>query len=193
MKILVVDDTKNIRTLITKCLQIDGHEVRQAKDGHEALELFDKEDFELVFLDIKMPNFSGTEVLRQIRARGIITPVVIITAYATVKNAVECVQMGAVAYLQKPFTAEKVRNVLAEIKDCYHSETINFSNYQSVARKMMEDKMFTEVTIFLKKVLMRRSLEADIYLMLAEASKGLGKMDDFQKYMHIYDSIKDDK
>ncbi len=113
-KVLVVDDTKNIRILLSKCLQMENYEVKTANDGHEAVEMFSAESFDLAFLDIKMPYFSGTEVLKKIRDMGIMTPVIIITAYATVKNAVECTQMGAVAYLQKPFSAEKVRNVLAE-------------------------------------------------------------------------------
>lgn len=114
-KVLIVDDTKNIRVLLTKCLEMEGYEVKIANDGQKAVEMFLAESFDLAFLDIKMPHYSGTEGLKQIREKGITTPVIIITAYATVKNAVECTQMGAVAYLQKPFTAEKVRSKLNEI------------------------------------------------------------------------------
>lgn len=91
--------------------------------------MFSKETFDLAFLDIKMPHFSGTEVLKQIRQNGINTPIIIITAYATVKNAVACTQMGAVGYLQKPFTSEKVRNVLREFEEERKPEEMNGSIY----------------------------------------------------------------
>lgn len=116
-RVLVVDDTKNIRTLLSKCLELEGYEVETASDGKEAIGKIMGTPFDLIFLDIKMPQFSGTEVLKKIRENGINTPVIIITAYATIKNAVECTKMGAVAYLQKPFTAEKVKNTLKEIKE----------------------------------------------------------------------------
>ena len=67
-----------------------------------------------VKIGIPPPEMSGTEVLRQMRAQNINTPVIIITAYPTVKNAVECVQLGAITYLQKPFTADRLKNVLAQ-------------------------------------------------------------------------------
>lgn len=114
-KVLVVDDTKNIKMLLCKCLEIEGYDVDSASDGKEALELFSRNKYDLAFLDIKLPEVRGTEVLRRIREQGIDTPVIIITAYATVKNAVECTKMGAVAYVQKPFTADKIKSVLGEV------------------------------------------------------------------------------
>ena len=114
-KVLIVDDTKNIRLLLTTCLELYGFEVLSTNNGKAAIELFKNEDLDLAFLDIKLPEMSGTEVLRVIRNLNINTPVIIMTAFATVKNAVECTKLGAVAYLQKPFTAEKVKNILSEI------------------------------------------------------------------------------
>ena len=101
-RVLVVDDTKNIRLLLTKCLELEGYEVETASNGQEGYEKICGGAYNLVFLDIKLPELSGTEVLRRIRAQGIPTPVIIITAYPTVKNAVECTQLGSIAYLQKP-------------------------------------------------------------------------------------------
>lgn len=189
-KVLIVDDTKNIRTLLTKCLQMEGYEVKTASEGLEAIELFSKETFELVFLDIKMPFKSGTEVLKQIREMGITTPVIIITAYATVKNAVECTQMGAVAYLQKPFTAEKVRNMLAELQNTKGAASGLADNYKSIADKLIQEKRYIEVLQFLKKVLSEKPLEAQVYLYLAQTSERLGSLEEANKYYKLYDSIK---
>ncbi|TDT52047.1 response regulator [Fonticella tunisiensis] len=113
-KALVVDDTKNIRMLLTTCLEVNDFTVITASNGREALELLEKEKFDIAFLDIKLPEVSGTEILRRIRAEGVNVPVVIMTAFGTIKNAVECTKLGAVAYLQKPFTADKIKNLLQE-------------------------------------------------------------------------------
>jgi len=114
-KVLVVDDTKNIRTLLSIYLKLNGFEVLMATNGHEALSIIDNEPVDLIFLDIKMPEISGTEVLKRIRAKGITAPVVIMTAFATVKNAVDCTKLGALTYLQKPFTTDKIKTIIDEM------------------------------------------------------------------------------
>jgi two-component system, OmpR family, response regulator len=136
-KALVVDDTKNIRTLLTTCLEINDYEVIAAKNGQEAIELLKNEKFHLAFLDIKMPEISGTTVLKKMREMGIDIPVVIMTAFATIKNAVDCTKLGAVAYLQKPFTAEKVKSVLNEI--------FNDDNTKALENSLKNSKEFIEL------------------------------------------------
>lgn len=69
-RVLVVDDTKNIRTLLSKCLELEGYQVETAADGKEAIGKIMAETYDLIFLDIKMPQFSGTEVLKKIREMG---------------------------------------------------------------------------------------------------------------------------
>ncbi|MGH4121328.1 MAG: response regulator [Clostridium sp.] len=114
-KVLVVDDTKNIRTLLGIYLKLNGFEVLMATNGNEALSIIDTQPVDLIFLDIKMPEISGTEVLKRIRAKGITAPVVIMTAFATVKNAVDCTKLGALTYLQKPFTTDKIKTIIDEM------------------------------------------------------------------------------
>lgn len=189
IKVLVADDTKNIRILLMKCLQLEGYEVQTAKDGGEALEALLHGAFDLAFLDIKMPLFSGTEVLKKAREMGICTSIIIITAYATVKNAVECTQMGAVAYLQKPFTAEKVRNVLTELK---YSKTTMFEGADDIGdivERLSGEGNYKEALRVLKKELSDKPLEAGLYLLLSEVSQKLGSAEDAEKYRRLYDSI----
>lgn len=111
---LIVDDTKNIRSLLTTCLELEGYTVCSAGNAKEGLQYFESERFDIAFIDIKMPEMSGTELFKTIRKKNIMTPVIIMTAFATVKNAIECTKLGAVAYLQKPFTPDRVKNVLNE-------------------------------------------------------------------------------
>lgn len=179
-KVLVADDTKNIRTLVGKCLQMEGYEVSEAADGREALNLLKSGNFSLAFLDIKMPGISGTEVLRELRTAGIETKVVVITAYATVKNAVECTQMGAAAYLHKPFTADKIRSVLEELKE---------TDVLALGERLLNLGRAQEALQALKKALAERPLDRRVYLLLARASDRLGMAEDAAKFKRIYDSL----
>ena len=83
---------------------MDGHDVRQAADGAEAARLLDREGFELLVTDLKMPGLDGMELLRQVRAEQPEVQVIVITAHGTVDSAVEAMKAGAFDYLQKPLS-----------------------------------------------------------------------------------------
>ncbi|MPN08289.1 Regulator of RpoS [bioreactor metagenome] len=86
-----------------------------AENGKDGFELLSRSTFELVFLDIKLPEMSGTEVMRRANKLAIQSTFIIMTAYPTIKNAVECTKLGAVAYLQKPFTIERLHTLLTDL------------------------------------------------------------------------------
>lgn len=182
-RILIVDDTKNIRFMLTKCLELEGYQVTAASDGREALELFEKESFDLAFLDIKLPEVRGTEVLRRIRELGITTPVIIITAYATVKNAVDCTKMGAVAYLQKPFTADKIKSVMNEIYSCdLNTQGITFNNKFNEAKLLILHGNYLMALELLKSELANDLENSDLYLQISQCYKGMGEMEKADKF-----------
>lgn len=189
MNVLIVDDTKNIRMLLTKCMEMEGHHVTVASDGKTALELFQKEHFDIAFLDIKMPQFSGTEVLKEIREMGIYTPVIIITAYATIRNAVECTNLGAVAYLQKPFTSDKIKAVLREVTET-RPENGKLGNILSLAREKMESGAYPEAEKLLKSALPEYPLSPEIHLYLSEVCLILYKDKEAEQYRKIYEVLK---
>jgi len=182
--VLVIDDTKNIRALLTKCLEIEGYGVKTAADGKTALEIISKERFDLIFLDIRMPEISGTEVLRRMRELGINTPVVIITAFATVKNAVDCTQLGAVAYLQKPFTETKIKSVLEEMLHIKSNKS-SLDNILNLANQKMKIGHFQEAERLLINAIPAYSLESEIYMLLSKVCDALKKSDEAKKYLEI--------
>jgi DNA-binding response OmpR family regulator len=108
-KVLVVDDEKNIRQAVALSLEKLDLEVDNAVDGEEALEKIRQQDFRLVLLDLKLPGMDGVEVLRQVRSFNQKVKVLIITAHGTVENAVEAMKLGAVDFIQKPFTPDEIR------------------------------------------------------------------------------------
>ena len=118
-RVLVIDDTKNIRNLLSTCLEIRGYNVITADNGVEALRIIKNKDVKinLIFLDIRMPGISGTELLKNIKEERENCPVIIMTAFATVKNAIECTKLGALVYLQKPFSTDRINSVLVEIEE----------------------------------------------------------------------------
>ena len=103
--ILVVDDTEDIRRLISIYLQLQGHEIQEARNGREALNLLDKHTFDLVLLDMMMPEVSGKEVLEYIKSSPALChlPVVVISAANELRTVVQCIELGAEDFLPKPF------------------------------------------------------------------------------------------
>ncbi len=106
IRILVVDDELIVRESLVGWLKKTGYVVDSAAGGSEALEMLQEGDYDLVFLDIKMPDMSGIEVLQKIKERSPHVMVVMITAYGSVETAVEAMKLGANDYLMKPFEPE---------------------------------------------------------------------------------------
>lgn len=180
-KVLVVDDTKNIRNLLSTCLELNGFTVATANNGLDAINLILKEDFDLAFMDIKMPELSGTEVLRRIRSKGYNFPVIIMTAFATVKNAVECTKLGAVAYLQKPFTAEKVKEVIAKLEELTLIEN-NPTACIEKAKQLLSENQLDLAFHYLSKALSMSPATGEIYYLIGIIHEKSSTMDEAEKY-----------
>lgn len=108
-KVLVVDDEASIRLVLGKYLEKAGYRVECAANGAQAIERSLDEDLALIILDLNLPDMSGIEVFKTIREGGVDTPVIIITAQNTMKNAIEAMKLGAYDYISKPFDLEEVK------------------------------------------------------------------------------------
>ncbi len=190
-KVLVVDDTKNIRMILTKCLELEGYEVLTASDGTQALELFMTHTFDLAFLDIKLPGVRGTEVLKRIREKDIKTPVIIITAYATVKNAVDCTNLGAVAYVQKPFSADKIRNVLMDFENSSLSSKNEEDSDSFIlsAKSYLDADEFEKSLDFAQKALAKDIENPELYLLISRAYRGMGNEKSAERFYQFYKTL----
>jgi len=111
-RVLVVDDKENILKLFARILG-DAYELTTAGDGARAISLVAAQPFDVVVTDLKMPGADGFEVLRAVKARAPETEVVMMTAFATVTDAVEAMKQGAYDYLQKPFDPDDASLVVA--------------------------------------------------------------------------------
>jgi len=109
--LLVVDDNRVDRISLVRSLEQEGHTVCAAEQGRQALELLRHQPFDLVLLDIVMPEVDGYEVLEQMKADPVLRhmPVIIVSAQDELDSVVKCVEMGADDYLAKPFNATLLR------------------------------------------------------------------------------------
>ncbi|MBW2014751.1 MAG: sigma-54-dependent Fis family transcriptional regulator [Deltaproteobacteria bacterium] len=122
-KVLLIDDDQNILTTLQIHLEDAGITVLLAENGKKGLELFEREKPEIVFLDLKLPDIDGLEVLDDIILSGTKVYVVIITAYATIDTAVQAIKMGAFDYLPKPFTPEQITHHMQMIAKVHGLES----------------------------------------------------------------------
>jgi DNA-binding NtrC family response regulator len=113
-RVLVVDDEPNIGESIKKALERVGYAVETTLDAESALARLERNQFDLVLCDIKLPGSDGLELLTRTLESHPATLVVMITGYASIESAVESIKRGAVDYLAKPFNPEQLRHVVAK-------------------------------------------------------------------------------
>lgn len=101
--ILVVDDEEALRTVLSSELASEGYQVESAGDGDEAISIIEKKQYDLVLLDIKMPKVDGFEVLKFIKKSFPAIKVIMLTAFADLKNAIESKKLGAEDFISKPY------------------------------------------------------------------------------------------
>jgi len=122
--ILVVDDESVIREGVRRILERSGYQVTLAIHGQQALEHLQKEAFDLVISDLKMPGMSGLDVLRLISRLQADIPVLIITGYATAEMASDAVACGAFDFLSKPFTPDQILSLVHRAINRYENKGI---------------------------------------------------------------------
>jgi two-component system response regulator PilR (NtrC family) len=112
LNVLVVDDEEVLQDVLTTLVKREGHLPIPARTGEEALTILDREEVDLVLLDLMLPGMSGMEVLQRIRATDPDQVVVVITAYSSIEGAIQAMRLGAFHYIPKPFKNEEVLHTL---------------------------------------------------------------------------------
>ncbi|MDZ7880657.1 MAG: response regulator transcription factor [Saprospiraceae bacterium] len=136
MRILLAEDEDNIRDVVKLNLEMEGYEVLEAMNGKEAVYIFQEQHFDMLILDVMMPEMSGFEVCEQIRLSNTDIPVIFLTAKDTAADRVAGLKKGADDYLTKPFTFEelllRIQNLFKRTnKQVYdESEVYRFGKYQ---------------------------------------------------------------
>ncbi len=142
MRILVVEDEKDLNRVISKRLESEGYSVDRCFDGEEALDFIDVGEFDAIIMDIMMPRINGIEVLKQMRSRNNTTPVLLLTARDGIGDRVNGLDAGADDYLVKPFAFEEL---LARIRVMTRKVSGNPTNVFSAADLTMDLNSHTVV------------------------------------------------
>jgi len=130
IKVLVVDDDKDITSLIYDYLDQKGFNVSTAARGGIALELFKKDIYNIVIIDLYMPDMSGTEVLKEIKRIKPDTEILMITGFGTIKDAVECIKLGAADFITKPIMLDHLHMTINRIiEDARLREEAELASY----------------------------------------------------------------
>lgn len=134
-KILVVDDERDICKALSILLSKEGYSVKEAYNGEEALELVKREAFDLIMTDIKMEKMDGFALLREAQKISPETPVIMMTAFASVGSAVEAMRAGAADYITKPFINDEIRLTVKRIIEGKKLELENLILRQELSQR----------------------------------------------------------
>ncbi|MBB6601032.1 MULTISPECIES: response regulator transcription factor [Bacillus] len=122
-KILVVEDEKKIARVLSLELEYEGYEVTVKETGMDGLKALEEESFDLVLLDVMLPELSGLEVLRRVRKTNTATPIILITARGSVPDKVSGLDLGANDYITKPFDIEELlARIRAQLRLNIHAQ-----------------------------------------------------------------------
>jgi two-component system NtrC family response regulator len=134
--VLVVDDEESILRLFKKELTTEERHIHPAMSGHQALDLLSKNQFDVVVLDIRLPDADGIELLTELKQRYPDVEVIMITGHGDVDTAVEAMKIGAYDYITKPFRLDKIELVIdrAYQRACLQRENRGFRHSQKSAR-----------------------------------------------------------
>ena len=117
MKVLVIDDERAIRYSLKEILEMENYEVETAENGEEGLSKAEKEKYDAIFCDIKMPVMDGTEMLSKAIEAGIESPVIMVSGHADISTAVDCIKRGAFDFIEKPLDLNRILITLKNATD----------------------------------------------------------------------------
>jgi len=183
--ILVVDDEKNIRLTMSQSLERLDIPVQTAVNGEEALRKLRETPFGLVFLDLKMPGIDGMEVLRQIKDDWPKIRVIIITAHGTIESAVEAMKLGAVDFIQKPFSPGEIRELATQVLQREALSEENAGDYVSLielTKRNISDRGFSAARETARKAIAKDPAKPEAYNLLGALLEIKGDWLEAQKF-----------
>lgn len=186
-KILIVDDEKNIRTTLTYFLSEEEYEIDTADDGEQAISILIGEEkrYDLVLLDIKMPCISGMDVLRRLRASKNNTNIIMMTAYGTVKEAVEAMKLNVIDFISKPFSLEEIKKIIIAVlsrENLTENTLYTFEQYIEFAKLNITNNNFIKAEEILKQAIGKNVISPESYNLLGIIAEYNGNFEIAQKY-----------
>jgi DNA-binding NtrC family response regulator len=164
-ELLVVDDEPQMLIAINETLRRSGYSIATAGSGMEALRKLKEKYYRLVITDMRMPEVSGLDLLRKVKNLAPQTPVILLTAYGTIQNAVDAMRYGAYDYLLKPFSSESLESIVRKALD-----SSALKKYERASHALI-----TQDTHFSRTIEQATHAAASTATVLIEAESGTGK------------------
>jgi DNA-binding NtrC family response regulator len=186
--ILVVDDEKNIRLTMSQSLMQLGLNVETAMNGEEALQKLEEEDFNLVFLDLKMPGMDGIEALRRIKNRWPKIYVIIVTAFGTIESSVEAMKLGAVDFIQKPFNPTEIRELVKKVferENLVEEDTADYKTLIELTKRSITKRSFDKALERVRKAIAIEPRQPEAYNLLGALLEIKGDRLEAQKFYRV--------
>lgn len=175
IKVLVVDDEKNLRDVLQAELSAADFIVAAAEDGDAAFALLEKNEYDVLLLDLNMPGLGGIEVLKRIKSSDIPIEVVILTANATIPSAVEAMKLGAYDYLRKPFELDELEAVIKKASEAGKLRTECVLLKTQLKRQAEERQLIGDSPAMQELMQTVRKVAPTDYAVLISGESGVGK------------------
>ena len=170
-RILIVDDEAGVRLALSEALGRCGYSVGTVQDGNEALQVLNQRSYDLVISDINMPGMDGMSLLRELKKKRSGLPVIIITAFATIDRAVEAMKLGAMDFIQKPFSVEDIAGVVQNVFGRTNGSKIDSLNEE----KIQKTTIITHNEKMNRLIELARSVAKSQASVLIQGESGTGK------------------
>ena len=191
-KVLVVDDAPDTLEIIQKLFHYEGYDVATASTGEEGVKKVEEEKPDVVLMDINLPGIDGTEALRRIRIINPLQCVIMLTAFATVENAIYALKEGASDFVKKPFENEHLIHIVNQCLEKYRTLRENESLEEEVRRLSITD----DLTGLYNHRHFFKTLEAELIRLKRQKtslSLLMFDLDNFKKYNDLYGHLEGDK
>jgi DNA-binding response OmpR family regulator len=187
-RILIIDDEPNTRLNFRLALEVEGYQVAEAPNGAAAREKLLGERLDLAILDLRMPGMDGLQLLEQMRQEGMATPVIIVTAYGSVPDAVRALKLGAIDFLEKPLRPADLRRLVAEVVERHQvehrerTECDDFATHLRAAKRQINLRNFPLAEKHLQRALDFEPRSADALNLLGVLAELGGDYRKARKY-----------
>jgi DNA-binding NtrC family response regulator len=175
IKVLVADDEKNIRMVLRNELSSEGVDVSEADSGQTAIDLLEKDEYDVLLLDLNMPGLGGIEVLKTIKALEIPTEVIVLTADAAVSTAVQAMKFGAYDYLTKPFKLEELATLIEKACEKKKLRSENLLLRSQLRREAESRQFIAKSPVMLQLLDSVKKVAATDFPVLLAGESGTGK------------------
>lgn len=191
-KVLIIDDAPDTLEIIGKLLRFEGYQVLTASTGEEGIECVEKERPDVVLMDINLPGIDGNQALREIKKINPIQSVIMLTAYATVDNAIEALKLGATDFIKKPFENDHLIHIVNQALEKYHTLLEKERLEEEVRRLSITD----DLTGLYNHRHFFKTLEAELVRMKRQGtslSLLMFDIDNFKQYNDLHGHIEGDR